>query len=161
MSTPVELVEDLLREAGLRVTRPRIAVLEFVRDHPHSSAELIAHELRDHILRVSTQAVYNVLSAGMEAGLVRRMEPSGSAALFEIDRGDGHHHLVCRWCGRVTNTFCAGGGRRALSPTDDFGYRVEQTEVVFWGVCPTCQSNPPPAEARHGSLRNHHSPAAE
>lgn len=129
-----------LRTAGLRVTGPRLAVLEVLADHPHATADTVATLVRRKLGRVSTQAVYDVLAACAEAGLVRRIEPAGSAALFETRTGDNHHHLVCRSCGRTTDVDCAVGARPCLAPADDAGYLLDEAEVVFWGQCPRCRN---------------------
>ncbi|HEY2044324.1 MAG TPA: Fur family transcriptional regulator [Jatrophihabitans sp.] len=135
-------IEAALREAGLRVTKPRAAVLDVLADHPHATADLVANEVRAKLGKVSTQAVYDVLAACVDAGLVRRIEPAGSPARFEVRTGDNHHHLVCRVCGQTTDADCAAGVRPCLTPSDDAGYAVDEAEVVFWGVCPSCQLKP-------------------
>jgi Fe2+ or Zn2+ uptake regulation protein len=129
-----------LRDAGLRVTAPRLAVLEVLAEHPHATAEVVARMTRSRLGKVSTQAVYDVLAACADAGLVRRIEPAGSAARFETRTGDNHHHLVCRSCGRTTDVDCAIGARPCLTPSDDAGYLLDEAEVVFWGLCPDCQN---------------------
>jgi Fe2+ or Zn2+ uptake regulation protein len=128
-----------LREAGLRVTGSRLAVLDVLGRNPHSTADLVARLVRRDHGSVSTQAVYDVLAACTEAGLVRRIEPAGSPALFETRTGDNHHHLVCRSCSRTTDVDCVVGARPCLSPGDEAGYVVDEAEVVFWGICPQCQ----------------------
>ncbi len=133
-----------LRDAGLRVTAPRLAVLHVLAGHPHSTAETLARLVRGRIGRVSTQAVYDVLAACAGAGLVRRIEPAGSPARFETRTGDNHHHLVCRSCGRTTDVDCAIGARPCLTPSDDAGYQLDEAEVVFWGLCPSCQPSRTP-----------------
>lgn len=130
----------LLRSVGLRVTEPRVAVLTTLRTRPHSTVDTIAVSAREMLGSVSTQAVYDVLRACTAAGLVRRIEPAGSAALFETRTADNHHHLVCRGCGTVTDTDCAVAEAPCLTPTDPRGFVVDEAEVVFWGYCPTCQS---------------------
>lgn len=131
-----------LRDVGLRVTAPRIAVLGVLDGQPHATADTVAGHVRSRLGRVSTQAVYDVLAACTEAGLVRRIEPAGSPALFETRTGD-HHHLVCRSCGRITDVDCAVGGSPCLAPDDDAGYLLDEAEVVFWGRCPDCQKHRP------------------
>jgi Fur family transcriptional regulator, stress-responsive regulator len=135
-----------LREAGLRVTAPRLAVLAVLADHPHATADVVARVARARLGRVSTQAVYDVLAACTEAGLVRRIEPAGSPARFETRTGDNHHHLVCRSCGRVTDVDCAVGERPCLTPDDHAGYLLDEAEVVYWGRCPSCQQTAAPTE---------------
>ncbi len=128
-----------LREVGLRVTAPRVAVLDVLVEHPHATADRVAQLVGAKLGKVSKQAVYDVLAACVDAGLVRRIEPAGSPALFETRTGDNHHHLVCRACRRMTDVDCATGARPCLRPSDDAGYALDEAEVVFWGLCPTCQ----------------------
>lgn len=129
-----------LRAAGLRVTAPRLAVLSWLAEHPHDTADAIAAGVRDGLGSVSTQAVYDVLSACTRAGLLRRVEPAGAPARFETRVGDHHHHLLCRVCGRTEDVDCAIGATPCLDPAGSSGYAVDDAEVVFWGVCPDCRS---------------------
>jgi Fe2+ or Zn2+ uptake regulation protein len=133
-------VHQQLRATGLRVTGPRQAVLEWLADHPHATVDEIGNGVRDHFRAVSTQAVYDVLAACAEVGLVRRIEPAGHPARYERRTGDNHHHLVCRNCGRVEDVDCAVGAQPCLTPDDDRGYDLDQAELVFWGMCPDCSS---------------------
>lgn len=128
-----------LRSAGLRVTAPRVAVLETVADHPHSDAHKIAALVRTRIGAVSTQAVYDVLDVCTGAELLRRIEPAGSSARFETRTGDNHHHLVCRQCGLVVDVDCTVGHGPCLTPADGHGFAVDEAELVFWGLCAQCQ----------------------
>ena len=129
-----------LRQAGLRVTMPRLAVLTWVARHPHSTVDAIAAGVREQFGAVSTQAVYDMLAACAAAGLLRRSEPAGHPARFERRVGDNHHHLVCRQCGRTEDADCAIGMKPCLTPIDDMGFAVDEAEVVFWGACPTCKA---------------------
>lgn len=133
-------VSDQLRLAGLRVTAPRRSVLQWLDEHPHATAEQIRSGVRQRLGSVSTQTVYDVLAACTCAGLVRRIEPAGHPARFERRTGDNHHHVVCRACGRTEDVDCAVGARPCLTPSDDHGYQLDEAEVVFWGLCPTCQA---------------------
>jgi Fur family transcriptional regulator, stress-responsive regulator len=130
--------EDMLRGAGLRVTRPRLAVLAAVHDHPHAETDTIIGVVRADLGDVSTQAVYDVLRALTDAGLVRRIEPAGSVARYESRVADNHHHLVCRSCGAVADVDCAVGHTPCLRASDDHGYSIDEAEVTYWGLCPTC-----------------------
>ena len=134
--------ESLLRGAGLRVTAPRVAVLNALTRHPHSTADDIANHVRNALGSVSTQAVYDVLHACVDAGLVRQIEPAGSSALYETRTGDNHHHLVCRVCGAVADVDCVVGEAPCLYPSDLAGFDVEEAEVVFWGMCADCRAAP-------------------
>jgi Fur family ferric uptake transcriptional regulator len=131
-----------LRAAGLRVTAPRLAVLSWLAEHPHETADAVADGVRDGLGSVSTQAVYDVLAACVDAGLVRRIEPAGSAARYETRTGDNHHHLVCRSCGATADVDCVVDERPCLTPSDDGGFEIDEAEVVFWGLCPACRVAP-------------------
>lgn len=128
-----------LKGAGLRVTAPRRTVLEVLAEHPHSSAATVEAYTRDRLGHVSTQAIYDVLAACTHAGLVRRIEPAGSAALYETRTGDNHHHLVCQMCGAVHDVDCVVGERPCLEPESSAGFDITAAEVVFWGYCPRCR----------------------
>ena len=129
----------VLRDAGLRVTGPRVAVLATVVASPHLDADAIAAQVRGGELgKISTQAVYDVLHALVSAGLVRRLEPAGSPTRYEARVGDNHHHLVCRDCGRVVDVDCATGSAPCLDPSDAAGFAVDEAEVTYWGRCPDC-----------------------
>jgi Fur family ferric uptake transcriptional regulator len=128
----------LLRNAALRVTRPRLAVLEQLHRHPHADADTISQAVRADLGKVSTQAVYDVLSALTDAGIVRRIEPAGSAARYEMRVGDNHHHVICRECGAIADVDCAVGERPCLHASDDHGFVIDEAEVIYWGRCPSC-----------------------
>ncbi|HET9517687.1 MAG TPA: Fur family transcriptional regulator [Actinoplanes sp.] len=132
--------EQLLRSHGLRVTRPRMAVLEVLTQGGHLGVDDIARQVRQRLDSVSTQAVYDVLGALSRAGLARRIEPSGSPARFEARVGDNHHHIVCRSCGTIADVDCAVGSRPCLDPGSGHGFEVDEAEVTFWGLCPNCQA---------------------
>jgi Fur family transcriptional regulator, stress-responsive regulator len=136
----MEHADSHLRAAGLRVTRPRRAVLAEVAAHPHAAVETIAIGARETLGSLSTQAVYDVVHALTDAGLLRRIEPAGSPARFELATGDNHHHLVCRACGEIVDVACATGEAPCLQPNDDAGYLVSEAEVTYWGLCAACQS---------------------
>ena len=131
-----------LRGAGLRVTAARVALLDTVRDGEHLGVEAITAGVRDRVGHVSLQAVYEALHALTAAGLVRRIEPAGSPALFERRVGDNHHHIVCRSCGVVADVDCAVGEAPCLTASDDHGFSIGEAEVVYWGLCPSCSTAP-------------------
>jgi len=133
-----------LRSAGLRVTAPRVATLRVLAERQHASADVVAAAVRTHLGTVSTQAVYDVLRALAAAGLVRRIEPAGSSALYETRTDDNHHHLVCRTCGAVADVDCAVGDVPCLTPSEAQGFLVDEAEVVFWGLCPACAAGQEP-----------------
>ena len=129
---------DLLRSHRLPVTAQRLAVLQAVSRNPHGTTEVITEAVRGEIGSISRQAVYNVLGIFVEQGLIRRIQPSGSAALYEDRVGDNHHHLICRSCGKTVDVDCAVGETPCLHATDDAGYEIDEAEVIYWGSCPQC-----------------------
>ena len=137
-STPS--AEDMLRGTTLRVTRPRVAVLSAVQAHPHADTEALINVVRAEMGAVSHQAVYDVLRALTDAGLVRRIQPAGSGARYEARVGDNHHHAVCRSCGAIADVDCATGEVPCLTASDGNGFAIDEAEVVYWGRCPTCST---------------------
>jgi Fur family transcriptional regulator, stress-responsive regulator len=130
--------ERMLRGASLRVTRPRLAVLAAVHDHPHADTHSIIRVVREDLGEVSAQAVYDVLGALTDAGLVRRIHPPGSVARYESRVGDNHHHVVCRSCGVIADVDCAVGEAPCLTASDDHGFAIDEAEVIYWGQCLEC-----------------------
>src|SRR6476646_5950403 len=130
--------ERLLRGVDLRVTRPRVAVLSAVHDQPHADTDSIIRVVRANLGEVSHQAVYDVLRALTAAGLLRRIQPSGSVARYESRVKDNHHHVVCRSCGAITDVDCAIDTAPCLTASDDNGFAIEEAEVIYWGRCPQC-----------------------
>jgi Fur family ferric uptake transcriptional regulator len=135
-STP----EQQLREVGLRVTRPRLAVLAAVEANPHADTDAILGVVRTDLPDVSHQAVYDSLHTLAGHGLVRRIKPAGSVARYESRTGDNHHHVVCRSCGVIADVDCAVGHTPCLTASDDHGFVIDEAEVVYWGQCPTCST---------------------
>ncbi|WP_182113668.1 MULTISPECIES: Fur family transcriptional regulator [unclassified Actinotalea] len=130
---------DTLRDAGLRVTGPRIAVLDAVGRAPHATADAVLTEVRRTLPTVSVQAVYDVLHALTDARLLRCIEPAGHPARYERRVGDNHHHVVCQGCGAIDDVDCAVGPSPCLTPSSTGGFTVETAEVTYWGLCPDCQ----------------------
>ena len=133
----------MLREAQLRATKPRLTVLDLLERHPHADADTIARAARESLGKVSTQAIYDVLGALTEARLVRRIQPAGSPARYELRVGDNHHHLVCRSCRAIVDVDCAVGDRPCLHASDAHGYDIDEAEVIYWGTCPACKADRP------------------
>ena len=134
--------QEMLRGAALRVTRPRVAVLTAVHAHPHADTDSIIRAVRADLPDVSHQAVYDSLSTLTTAGLVRRIQPSGSVARYESRVGDNHHHVVCRSCGVIADVDCAVGDAPCLTASDDNGFSIDEAEVIYWGMCPECSTAP-------------------
>ncbi|MET7613208.1 Fur family transcriptional regulator [Streptomyces seoulensis] len=139
-SQPPTTAAAELRGAGLRVTAARVALLDTVRAGDHLGAEAIAAQVRERVGHISVQAVYEALHALTAAGLIRRIEPAGSAARFEGRVGDNHHHAVCRSCGAVADVDCAVGHAPCLTASDNRGFVIDEAEVVYWGICSDCST---------------------
>ncbi len=142
-SVGIASAADLLRGRGVQVTAQRLAVLQAVSAKPHATADIVADMARGEIGAISKQSVYDALATLVDAGIVRRIEPAGSAARYETRVGDNHHHLVCRGCSAVVDVDCAVGAAPCLTAADAAGYTVEEAEVTFWGTCPDCASSAP------------------
>ena len=134
---PLDGVE-LLRQHGLHVTAQRLAVLRAVSERPHTTADEVDKVVRHELGAISRQAVYDSLGTLTEAGILRRIEPAGSAARYERRVSDNHHHLICRACGRLVDVDCAVGAAPCLTAADHAGYEIDEAEVIFWGRCPDC-----------------------
>lgn len=135
----IPTADEQLRASGVRVTAPRVAVLTALAANPgHHEVRAVSQLVHDAGRPLSKQAAYDVLTALTAAGLVRRIQPSGSAARFEVRTGDNHHHLVCRACGAVVDVDCANEAAPCLSVTDARGFTVDEAEITFWGLCPAC-----------------------
>ncbi len=128
----------LLRRNGLQVTAQRMAVLGAVSESPHGTADDIDRAVRADIGSISRQAVYDALSVLTDKGLLRRIQPAGSAARYENRVGDNHHHLICRACGRMVDVDCAVGDTPCLTAAHDSGFEIDEAEVIYWGRCPEC-----------------------
>ena len=138
--TSIGRFEQMLREAALSVTRPRLAVLRAVEAHPHADTDSIIGAVKADQPQVSRQAVYDCLHRLTAAGLVRLIQPSGSVARYESRVGDNHHHMVCRACAVIVDVDCAVGEAPCLMASDDNGFSIDEAEVTYWGVCPDCSA---------------------
>lgn len=133
-------LESALRHAGLKATAGRVAVLEALDSLPHTDAERLFRSVSPVLPTTSIQSVHNILADLTTAGLIRRIEPAGSAALYERRIGDNHHHVVCTSCGAVGDVDCVTGDAPCLTPSSAGGFTVQTAEVTFWGLCPSCQN---------------------
>jgi len=127
-----------LRNHGMQVTAQRLAILRTVAETPHCTADDVAEEVRSELGTISRQAVYDALNLLVEKRLLRRIQPAGSAALYEDRVGDNHHHVICRVCGQAEDVDCAAGKAPCLNAVTNSGYRIDEAEVIYWGTCPKC-----------------------
>ena len=129
---------EILHKHGVHITAHRLAVLRAVAGRPHCTADDIAKQIRTEIGAISRQAVYDALGILAEKGIIRRIQPARSPALYEDRVGDNHHHLICRACGKTVDVDCSVGDAPCLTPADTSGYQIDEAEVIFWGTCPEC-----------------------
>lgn len=134
----------MLREANLRVTGPRVAILDALEAHPHADADTVIRAVRSSYGNVSTQTVYDALHAMTAHAIIRRIEPAGRPALYERRVGDNHHHLVCRRCATIVDIPCAVGYTPCLTAAHESelgeGFDIDEAEVTYWGVCADCRA---------------------
>ena len=135
-----ELLAGRLKQAGLKVTAPRIAALGALAGPGHRTAEAIFSAVAAELPKTSLQAVYGVLAALVDAGLARKIDPAGSPALYETRVGDNHHHRICLNCHAVEDVDCVIGESPCLTPSNMDGFAVQLAEVTFWGTCAACQA---------------------
>ena len=151
MPEEAAVLRAVLGRHGLQITAQRLAVLRAVSSRPHSTADDIDRVARAELGAVSRQAVYDALAVFTEKGLVRRIQPAGSPALYEARVGDNHHHVICRICNRMTDVDCAVGDAPCLTAADASGYEIDEAEVIYWGRCPECAATKEPerGDGRH------------
>lgn len=140
ITTTPEMLSDSIRGVGLKVTESRLAVLKALGSQPHADADSIFGAVKRELPGTSLQAVYGVLAALTAAGLLRKIEPAGSSALYELHVNDNHHHVICSRCGAVRDVDCVIGEAPCLTPSSDGGFAIHTAEVTFWGLCPACQT---------------------
>ena len=140
---------ERLRQLGFKVTAQRLAVMRALAGRPHLTADEVVEVVRADIGTISRRAVYDAVTVLADMGLLRRIQPAGSAARYEDRVGDNHHHLICRTCGRMVDVDCATGAAPCLTAADDEGYAIDEAEVVFWGRCPDCVAAERPTATSH------------
>jgi Fur family transcriptional regulator, stress-responsive regulator len=131
---------QLLRQHGVQVTAQRLAILREVSNNPHVTADELCDNVRETIGSISRQAVYDTLGVLVDKNLLRRIQPSGSAARYEDRVGDNHHHVICRVCAVMFDVDCAVGEVPCLTAAVDHDFEIDEAEVVYWGRCPNCRT---------------------
>ena len=147
VTNATEGIHKLLRQHGVQVTAQRLAIMRAVSARPHATTEELTDEVRASIGSISRQAVYDTLALLVDRNLVRRIQPAGSAARFENRVGDNHHHLICRTCGSTVDIDCAVGEVPCLTADDDHGFVIDEAEVIYWGICPSCRHPKAPTDS--------------
>lgn len=139
-----------IKRAGLKVTLPRVKILNVLEtsETRHLTAEDVYKRLLDRGEEIGLATVYRVLTQFEGAGLVCRQHFEGGQAVFELDRGEHHDHLVCVKCGRVVEFFEEEIERRQEEIASAHGFSLEAHSLVIYGVCAECQSDAPAAAKR-------------
>ena len=132
---------QLLKDHGLSVTAQRLEIFRVVSSNPHATADAVLDLATESLGSISRQSVYDTLNTFVEKGLLRRIQPNGSAALYEDRVNDNHHHLICRDCGIVVDVDCAVGYTPCLHASNDHNFKIDEAEVVYWGQCPSCTTH--------------------
>lgn len=125
----------LLHDNDLKATGARLALLRQLATEPHQSAEALARALSEGQVALSSQAVYNAVNDLTDHGILRRFTVPGTAARYEIDPHDNHHHAVCVTCGRVENVPCAHGSAPCFHPGGATSFSIDIADVLFYGQC--------------------------
>lgn len=131
---------DRIRAAGLRVTKPRMAVLDALERHQHATADEVLADVRTALPEITVQSIYVVLHSLTDAGLLRQLDLANSPARYETRVDDNHHHAVCTVCGRIEDVACAVGHAPCLTPSETHGMSIHVADVVYQGVCSDCSA---------------------
>lgn len=126
-----------LRKAGLKVTLPRLKILEILETGAarHMSAEDIYKQLLDGNEDIGLATVYRVLTQFEAAGLVTRHHFEDGMAVFELNRGSHHDHIVCIDCGRVEEFTDSGIEDRQNAVAARLGYEIHDHSLILYGRC--------------------------
>ena len=132
-----------LRKAGLKVTLPRMKILEILEksEQRHMSAEDMYKALLDSGEEIGLATVYRVLTQFEDAGLVTRHHFEGGHSMFEMNEGDHHDHILCVKCGRVDEFVDEGIEKRQEQIARDAGYEMTDHSLYIYGICPACQKS--------------------
>jgi Fur family ferric uptake transcriptional regulator len=131
-----------LKKAGLKVTLPRMKILEFLEQSSvrHQSAEDIYRSLLDDGEEIGLATVYRVLTQFEAAGLVERHHFESGQAVFELNEKGHHDHIVCVMCGKVEEFFDEVIESRQREVAADKGYEVTDHSLTLYGKCPDCRN---------------------
>ena len=131
-----------IREAGLKVTGPRMKILELLENSGdrHVSAEDVYRLLLEAGEEIGLATVYRVLTQFEAAGLVERHNFEGGHSVFELNRGGHHDHIVCTLCGRVEEFMDATIEKRQREIARERGFEIGDHSLIIYGRCkdPDC-----------------------
>ncbi|MCX7125764.1 MAG: ferric iron uptake transcriptional regulator [Gammaproteobacteria bacterium] len=132
---------DNLKQAGLKITTPRLKILELMENAKphHMSAESIHQRLKDQGDNVGLATVYRVLIQFETAGLIRRHNFEGGFSVFEIEHGEHHDHMVCERCGAVKEFTDDLIEKRQAEIAKESGFQITEHHHTIYGICQRCQ----------------------
>lgn len=130
-----------LRNAGLKVTLPRVKILQILEGSKdkHFSAEDVYKALIEADEDVGLATVYRVLTQFESAGLVMRHHFEGGHSVFELNSDDHHDHIVCTKCGKVDEFFDEVIEAQQDKIAAKLGFEITDHSLYIYGLCPTCQ----------------------
>jgi len=130
-----------LRNAGLKVTLPRVKILQILENSKdkHFSAEEVYKALLDADEEVGLATVYRVLTQFESAGLVMRHHFEGGHSVFELNSDDHHDHIVCTKCGKVGEFYDEVIERQQDRIAEKLGFEITDHSLYIYGLCPACQ----------------------
>lgn len=130
-----------LHRYGLKATAARTRVLELIRSSPrrHVSAEDIYRLVLDENMAISLATVYRVLSELEQVGILTRSTFQAGKAVFEVNDGKRHDHLICIGCGTVDEFHDPAIERRRLAVAVEHGYEPRDYRLTLFGLCPKCK----------------------
>lgn len=135
-----------IKKAGLKVTLPRVKILKVLEasDAHHMTAEDVYRRLLERNEEIGLATVYRVLTQFVEAGLVERHHFEGGQAIFELNRGSHHDHIVCQQCGKVEEFVDQTIERHQHAIAKEHGFEIEDHSLIIYGRCvkPNCPNRP-------------------
>ncbi|MCX7105997.1 MAG: ferric iron uptake transcriptional regulator [Methylococcales bacterium] len=133
-----------LRNAGLKVTTPRIKILQILEkqvNERHLTAEKVYKILLSEDEEIGLATVYRVLTQFEAAGLVVRHQFEGGNSIFELATGDHHDHILCMKCGRVDEFSDELIETRQKEVAQELGYELTDHGLYLYGFCPKCKQS--------------------
>jgi Fur family ferric uptake transcriptional regulator len=137
----LETDQSDLKSVGLKATLPRLKVLDIFRrsDDRHLSAEDVYRALISEEIDIGLATVYRVLTQFEQAGILSRSQFDSGKAIFELNDGDHHDHMVCTHCGKVVEFTNPEIEALQHKVADENGFKIESHAMVLYGVCNSCQ----------------------
>ncbi len=131
-----------LKKAGLKTTGPRVKILSMLgnMDKRHVSAEEIYKQLLESGEEISLATVYRVLTQFEAAELVKRHNFEGGHAVFEMNEGEHHDHMVCLKCGAVSEFVDHEIEKRQEAIAKSAGFKMVDHNLTIYGFCPVCRT---------------------